>query len=277
MKNVLNAFKDYQPYRYDSLSLLNYWLTYMEQYPDLKTYCQDDYQDKWKEVALEKVFKYDEKDLLRMKKAQEILFSTIDSFDVKAKDFFGVDALPAIDWIIYHGLGNGAGGYTTINGQKKITFGLEKIVSLNWDSQIKLEDLLAHEYSHYFHEHMRGEALDGPLDFYHHNIFRLYVEGLATYAENMIHGRKKSMPDWYENCLVKEQRLKQLFLDHLQKHHQDITHMFGDWYPVLGEIETGYFLGMLMIESWHQEFSLVSIMKAPLKTIENRVLQYLIE
>jgi hypothetical protein len=277
MKNVLNAFKDYQPYRYDSLSLLNYWLTYMNQYPNLKTYCQDDYQDKWKEVALERVFNYNQKDILRMKKAQEILLSTIDSFDVKAKKFFRVDSLPSIDWVIYHGLGNGAGGYTIINGQKKIMFGLDKIVSLSWDLKNKLEDLLAHEYSHYFHEFVRCQSLEPQLDFYRHYIFRLYVEGLATYAEQMMHGRKKSMPVWHHNCLEKEQKLKQLFLNHLEMDDQDIHYMFGDWYPVLGEIETAYFLGMRMIESWHQEASLISIMKASYITIEDRVLQYLKE
>jgi hypothetical protein len=275
MKNVINAFNDYHPIKYDALSLLNYWLTYMNQYPNLKTYCQEDYQDQWKDIALEKVFNYDQKDFLRMKKAQDILLSTIHSFDHKAKLFFGVDTLPIIDWIIYHGLGNGAGGYTNINGKKTIVFGLEKIVELGWDSQIKLEDLLVHEYSHYFHEHIREQSLETPLDFYHQYIFRLYVEGLATYAEKMMHGREVSMPDWYDNCLKKEQKLKQTFINHLMNHNKDIQHMYGDWYPVLGEIETAYFLGMQMIKLWHKEVSIKTIMKASLDTIEDRVLKYL--
>lgn len=260
---IINYFNDFSPQTFKANDLLDKWLDHIKKYPLLKTYCIEDYSDGWKEIALKRVFTYDESIFLRMKKVAILLHQIIEHIQSKAKAFFDCEEIADIDWIIYHGLGNGAGGYTRLGSKNVILFGLEKIVDLKWDNEKKLNDLVAHEYSHYIHEAMRGSSLESHQDFQTDMIYRMYVEGLATFGERIMYGRHKSMSDWYIKCLEKESLLKLRFNRLLRDESNDLLHFFGDWYPVENLIEAGYFLGMRMIEKWLKTSSIKKIMKAP--------------
>lgn len=272
---IKNYFNDFSPKSFEPDDLLEEWLAYMSHYPLLKTYCIEDYSKDWQKIATEKVFTYDRLSFIRMKEVGFLLEEIIQHIQSKAKEFFDCKNIDDIDWIIYHGLGNGAGGYTSLGDKNVILFGLEKILDLEWDKDKKLNDLVAHEYSHYIHETIRASSLESHQDFKTDMIYRLYVEGLATFGESIMYGRHKSMPDWYDQCLKKEKLLKVKFKRLLNNEKKDILHFFGDWYPVENLIEAGYFLGLRMIEQWLKASSLQDIMKAPYREINQMFDDYM--
>jgi len=86
-----------------------------------------------------------------------------------------------VNLVIYIGLGNGAGWATDYAGSPAILFGLENIAALNWDDQMSLQSLAAHELGHLVHQARLSKeewlALDESEQAAGH--FRLYAEGFA--------------------------------------------------------------------------------------------------
>lgn len=272
--DIINAFKDYKPLSYKAEDLLTYWLHYMDAYPQLKKKSMQAYGDQWETIGLEKVFRYQKEDIKIMYQVADDLVSIIKKVEEKAAKFFSLSQVPVSRWIIYHGLGNQAGGYQS-DTDKQLIFGLEKIVELGWQNHKKLSDLVAHEYAHFLHDHLRSNDFSLTRDFHQRWTFNLYIEGLATYAENMMYGRRHAMPVWYERCIKQEASFKGIFLKRLKERDPKIQEMFGDWYPVLDTIESAYFLGMRMIEQWHKHTPLDQIMIADQLSIERQMNRYL--
>ncbi len=258
---------------------LQIWLDYMNDYEEIKDHCINDYTSEgidWQKVAVERVFVYNDEFVLRMNTVSDLINQISSSFEKKLISYYGrIDNETYI--IIYHGLGNAAGRFDTYQSKNAIMFGVEKIVELNWDNQAKLEDLFAHEYTHLVHQEVRGENLEPFQDFFRKNIFRLYTEGLATYAEMIFNGREKIEKNWYESATLVKNQLKKEFLKRLRNHDETCNDFFGDWYPVMGITEAGYFLGSEIIKKIIGDYHISDIMKLEYSEIEKLFLNYLQE
>lgn len=125
--------------------------------------------------------------------------------------------------------------------------------------QKKLEDLISHEYGHLVHVELRG-TLTPYKDFKKSTIFRLYTEGVATYCESIFNGREKSSPEWYEMCLKNELVLKNEFLRRLNNNSRECIDFFGDWNPVFGIHEAGYFLGLQIVKELMRKLTIKELM-----------------
>ncbi len=127
------------------------------------------------------------------------------------------------------------------------------------------------------HQEVRGENLEPFQDFFRKNIFRLYTEGLATYAEMIFNGREKIEKNWYESATLVKNQLKKEFLKRLRNHDETCNDFFGDWYPVMGITEAGYFLGSEIIKKIIGDYHISDIMKLEYSEIEKLFLNYLQE
>lgn len=81
--------------------------------------------------------------------AHQSFLSATKNLSDKIANHFNVDLDVTI--ILYLGLGNAAGWATTINKQKVVLVGLEKIIELGWYSERDMQDLIYHELGHIYH------------------------------------------------------------------------------------------------------------------------------
>lgn len=277
---LINCYKGFEEnYKKDftNKQLQAYWYSFMDQFGILRDMCIDDYKNEgyeWQELSINKVFNYSEEYVNRMTRTSQMIESIIVSMKGKLNSFFKLET-DDITIIIYHGLGNAAGWVTKYKGKPAIYLGLEKIVELEWNSKEKLEDLISHEYGHLIHMKVRNESLDPYTDFTRKMIYRIYTEGLATYCEKIFNGRHISSPKWFKKAESLEGQLRKEFLYRLDNKLETCHDFFGDWYPVLGLNEAGYFLGLAIIEGLVKIMSILDVMTLDYKTIECYVIKYL--
>ncbi len=275
----LNCYEGFQEVYNDKLSnkeLQDVWYRFMERHEYVRRLCIDDYKKQgfdWTKVAFDRVFNYDKDFVSKMNDTSELLERIIISMQDKLNDFFKLSREDTMI-IIYHGLGNAAGWVTAFMGRPAIYLGLEKIVELGWSDQKKLEDLVSHEYGHLVHMEIRG-PLAPYFDFKRKMIFRMYTEGVATYCESIFNGRETSTPIWYNKCLQHELELKTEFLKRLKTESSDCEDFFGDWNPVLGINEAGYFLGLEFTKRLISRMSLIEVMKLDYDSIELEFMDYM--
>ncbi|MBU1019988.1 MAG: hypothetical protein KJ847_02135 [Firmicutes bacterium] len=275
----LNCYEGFQKVYDDNLNnkeLQEVWFQFMEKYEYVRRLCIDDYIKQgydWRKVAFDRVFNYNFEFVSRMNSTSKVLENIVISMQNKLNDFFKLDRDDTVI-IIYHGLGNAAGWVTAFKGRPAIYLGLEKIVELDWDNQSKLEDLISHEYGHLVHMELRG-TLSPYFDFKRKMIFRMYTEGVATYCESIFNGREKSTPEWYNKCLQLESELKIEFMTRLNNETSNSEDFFGDWNPVLGINEAGYFLGLQIIKRLLRKMSIIEVMRLDYEYIENEFEDYI--
>ncbi len=275
---LINCYEGYQNVYDENMSnqeLQEIWYQFMEKYEHLRNLCIDDYSKQgydWRNVASDRVFNYNFEFVRKMNSTSKALENIIISMENKLNDFFKLKREDTII-IIYHGLGNGAGWVTPYKGRPAICLGVEKIVELGWDNQSKLESLVSHEYGHLVHMEVRG-LLSPYVDFRRKMIFRMYTEGVATYCESIFKGREKSTPDWYNKCLILEPKLKLEFLKRLNNQSSNCEDFFGDWNPVLGLNEAGYFLGLQIIKRMVKKMTIFEAMILDYEVIEKEFIDY---
>ncbi len=278
VKDEYKGYADiYQPSKTPK-ELMEDWYFFMEKNIPLRTLCIRDYEEEgidWKQIAIEKVFSLTHNHFHTMEKAHQLLLGLIPNLEDALSTIFSMMDID-LEIILYHGLGNAAGWAEQIDETYYILLGIEKIVELGWDTTSKLQDLIVHECAHIVHEITRGSSLTPEsLLFADQWIFHLYVEGFATYCEDMMNGRMKSSKDWYEKCVASEKELKKLFSQMLFDEDVQIQRFFGDWDKVLNLNEAGYFLGYRVIQEMMKEFSFTEIMRLGLNYIREYVNQYL--
>lgn len=107
-----------------------------------------------------------------------------------------------ITFVVYVGVGCGAGWATTYNKQLAILLGLENIAEEKWHTQQKLKGLIAHKIGHLISYEMRNEWIAFE-EAEHDPIFQLYSEGFAQRCENTILEKEtwhlaenKKWPSW---------------------------------------------------------------------------------
>ncbi|HDQ70662.1 MAG TPA: hypothetical protein ENN19_01025 [Chloroflexi bacterium] len=164
-----------------------------------------------------------------------------------------------VTFVIYVGIGCGAGWVTRYEDTPAILLGLENIAECGWCDAPTLKGLLAHEMGHLAHFHWRAEEEKppgtGPW-------WQLYTEGFAQRCEHLIMGRESwhmGMEDnWLSWCQENSVRLAREFLSAMDE-GRAVRRFFGSWYEIEGRSQSGYFLGCEAIERLEDELSLKEI------------------
>ncbi|MCH5315880.1 MAG: hypothetical protein J1E81_08200 [Eubacterium sp.] len=198
--------------------------------------------------------------------AHKSFINTTKNLSVEIKNKFNVDLDVTI--ILYLGLGNGAGWATTINNQKVVLIGLEKVIELGWCSESDMQALIYHELGHIYHflfEHKnliitkRGKSIQ-----------QLYREGIAMVFEqtlcddtNRYHQNTNGWLDW---CLDNDKLIKTDYLKRI-KNKKSVQHFFGDWCSFMGYSDVGYYLGTAFVRFLMNDYSLQEIASMNLNTV----------
>jgi hypothetical protein len=259
--------------------LIELWQSlYMANHKELLKKLIQNYEDErldWRQIAREKVFPNLKQNLPRMRTARKTICCSYRSIYKKAKQKLELDF--PVTFVVYVGIGCGAGWATRFEGSPSILLGLENIAELGWHTRSKLQGLVAHEIGHLTHMAWRNqwerfeEMETEPL-------FRLYSEGFAQRCEHLILGREMwhQAPnrDWESWCKSNEAYLAKMFLNRLGS-DKGVQSFFGSWFNIKGRIETGYFLGYQLIRKLEQEYSLREIARLDSDRVKNMAEQYL--
>ena len=246
--------------------------SYMKRFPALlrkQIQCYEADGIDWKGIA-KKILPLMPQRLPMMGKARDKILSTCGLIYEKASEKLGFDF--RIVFIIYVGLGCGAGWATTYNKQPSILLGLENIAEEGWCTKGKIEGLLCHEIGHLVHMKWRNQwaafeiAAEDP-------VFRLYEEGFGQRCEHIVRGKEtwhmKPDREWLAWCGRHRGWLAKEFLTRLER-QASVNDFFGSWFNIEGKKQTGYFLGHEFIKELQKTLSLRKI--ALLSAQEVRIL-----
>ncbi|MCL5731175.1 MAG: hypothetical protein M1605_03540 [Candidatus Thermoplasmatota archaeon] len=211
----------------------------------IESYSSDGEQ--WKDFAMKRIFPIDAEKIILMEEAHKNLLKVI--FDLCGNPDT-VRLFPSdLTFVIYVGIGTGAGWASSYKSKPAILFGLENIIDMHWESEIALKGLALHEAGHLFQETVRKES---GFPFGKGPIWYLYEEGFAEYFESQlltpeIWHQSLGQPGWNRWCEEHIQYLSSLFLEDVES-GSETTRFFGSWYDIDGWKETGYFLGYMVMK-----------------------------
>lgn len=242
---------------------INSWAKdYLSQWPELLSKQIEDYTSQnllWKQIAREKVFPYLAGRLPAMQDAHGNLLELCKPIYSKAQNALCFESNAT--FVIYVGIGCGAGWVTTFGGSPTILFGLEAIAECGWSDPDAIKGLIAHEIGHLVHYQWRsqhGKPIgSGPF-------WQLYEEGFAQDCEclilntKIVHQAKQGNGDWTEWCQDHVSWLITEFLKTVD-FGKPVSPFFGSWLEIGGKSETGYFLGRAVIKKMEQRFTLKEI------------------
>lgn len=246
---------------------------HMARWPELLDKQLHDYASEgldWRQVAREKVFPFLDDRLPAMRVAHDNLLPLCAPIYPTSEHVLGF-ASDAV-FVIYVGIGCGAGWATTFHGSPAILFGLENIAECGWTQAPALTGLVAHEIGHLAHHDWRarhGVALgSGPW-------WQLYEEGFAQRSEHLILGHDtwhqasgSSDEDWLGWCQQHRAWLAAEFL-RIVDSGESVRPFFGSWFDIRGHRQCGYFLGHELIKELEASHTLEQI--ALLDDIEGTV------
>jgi hypothetical protein len=236
---------------------------YISAWPELLAKQVDDYSSQnldWRQVAREKVFPHLARRLPAMQAAHDHLLETCGLIHTRAKQALGFNE--SVTFVIYVGIGCGAGWATTLGGSPAILFGLENIAESGWSDFDTIQGLVAHELGHLVHYAWRAKSGtptgSGPW-------WQLYEEGFAQECESRIldtdavhQAGSGQEEDWLAWCRESRSWLAAEFL-HRMDADQEIKDFFGSWFEIHGHSETGYFLGQELIRELEKQSPLQEI------------------
>lgn len=212
----------------------------------------------WRRVARHRVFPQLEARLPDMEEAHGNLVASVGPVFQKAASLFNLQFKPR--FVIYVGIGIGAGWGTRFGGNRAVLFGLENVAEMGWTNRQMTEALVAHELGHLAHQEWRTRAglseqpeRGGPY-------WRLYEEGFATRFEGEVTGRIRwpREPGWLSWCQQNRSWLATTFLRAVQR-RSSVRRFFGSWYKIRGHAECGYFLGHEVVGWWRRKETLPEI------------------
>jgi len=252
--------------------------SYMARYPELLEKQIKDYKDyglDWQEIAKDKIFPKMPDYLPLMQEARENLLKVCSAIYERASRVLRLDF--DVTFVIYVGIGCGAGWATEYNNCPACLFGLEKIVELKWHSQKRLQGLAAHELGHLVHMAWRNEW-DTFSNAEQEPLFQLYSEGFAKRCEHLILRKEiwneAEDEDWILWCIEHKGWLAKEYLLRIDK-GISVNDFFGDWLSIQGKRQTGYFLGHEFIRWLEKNYSIREIATFPFERIKELVRQYL--
>ncbi|MBC7250754.1 MAG: hypothetical protein H5T62_10775 [Anaerolineae bacterium] len=281
---IIDTFADFLTYwstaQTESLPRqIELWRTsYMSKYPELLSKQVQDYENQdldWRKVAEEHIFPRLAERLPLMRQARQHLLHLCGPIYARAAQVLGLDF--EVIFVIYVGLGCGAGWATRYNQHPACLLGLENIAACGWHGEHKLRGLLAHEIGHLTHMAWRN-AWESFEEAERDPCFRLYAEGFAQRCEHVMLGDETWHPiqreDWLPWCRENEGWLAREYL-HRVESDQPVTEFFGSWHELQGQKQTGYYLGHQLIRWLEHDHSLRAIATLPLEEIRRRTVQFL--
>jgi hypothetical protein len=236
---------------------------YMAQWPELLAKQIEDYATEgldWRQIARERVFPYLAERLAAMQEAHGNLLDLCVPIYSRVQQALAFEVSAV--FVIYVGIGCGAGWVTPFGGSPAILFGLENIAECGWSAPETLAGLIAHETGHLVHHHWRarqGKPIgSGPW-------WQLYEEGFAQRCEALILGSdswhqasQHSGADWLDWCQRNKGWLTAEFLRTVES-GEPVSPFFGSWFEICGRSQTGYFLGHEVIVELEKRLSLKEI------------------
>jgi hypothetical protein len=235
---------------------------YMSKYPELLQKQLADYANlkaNWRKVAYDRIFPFLPDWLLTMEKAHKNLKKACKVVFKDAQNKLGFDE---VIFVLYVGIGCGAGWATTYAGTSAVLLGLEKIAECKWYALPSLHGLIAHELGHVIHFHLRKKkhVSNGKGAFWN-----LYTEGFAQRCEHLILGKDTwheargiNDKNWLAWCCKNKGWLAKHFLT-LAKRGKPVNRFFGDWLNIKGKKQCGYYLGHEIIKLLEKQYSLNDI------------------
>ncbi len=239
---------------------------YMSRWPFLLEKQKKDYRDiseDWREIARDRVFPFLEVRLSSMQEAHDNLLENLESLHETAFHKFEFDEFDVI-YVIYVGIGCGAGWVTRILDSQAVLFGLEMISECRWSRSDSVRGLIAHEIGHVIHGKLRQDPElkqeKGPW-------WQLYTEGYAQRCEHILMNRDSlnertglNNPDWLDWCKANKGRLAGKFL-HCAENEEDVKPFFGSWYDIQGYKQCGYYLGHEVILELERKYTIRELAK----------------
>ena len=184
----------------------------------------------------------------------------------KIANHFNVDLDVTI--ILYLGLGNAAGWATTINKQKVVLVGLEKIVELDWCSERDMQDLIYHELGHIYHSLFEHKELF--MNKRKQAAQQLYREGIAMVFEQTlcddISRYHQNTNGWLDWCKENESLIKTQYLKRMEN-RESVQNFFGDWCSFMEHSDVGYYLGTAFVRFLMKDYSLQEIASMKLSVV----------
>ncbi len=248
---ILNTWGDFRPFWAEAAGLslpaqVDLWRKrYMAHYPELLRKQVEDYESQsvdWQRVAAEWIFPYLSERLPLMRAAADLLPRICLSTYGRAAEALGLDF--DVLFVIYVGIGCGAGWATRYEGYPACLLGLENIAEEGWHTPDRLQGLVAHELGHLAHMAWRREWEE----FAAHErdpLFLLYSEGFAVRCEEAILSgmghlqQDAGLRTW---CEAHRTMLAAEFLRRVEA-GESVRDFFGSWHAVQGHSQTGYYLG----------------------------------
>ncbi|MGC9396212.1 MAG: hypothetical protein ACP5J4_15320 [Anaerolineae bacterium] len=230
----------------------------------IHSYAEDG--DDWRAVARERVAPFWAERLPSMRRAHENLLRVCAPIYERAQATLGFDQ--PLTFVIYVGIGCGAGWATTYQDNTAILFGLENIAEEGWDDVAVLSGMIAHEIGHLWHFDQRAQAGlvqgKGPW-------WDLYTEGLAQRCEHVIAGQESyhmaaKDAGWAQWCEQEKSWLAREFLRVVEV-GGDVRPFFGSWFAIRRHKQTGYFLGCEVVRQLETQKTLQEI--ALLRDVES--------
>jgi len=236
---------------------------YLSPWPELRDAQIENYSSAgldWRQIARDKVFPYLTERLPAMQEARRNLWASCAPVYARTRQLLAFEERTV--FVIYVGIGCGAGWATTFCGSPAILFGLENIAECGWNGSEAIAGLIAHELAHLAHHHWRGQVGipvgSGPW-------WQLYEEGFAQYCESLILHKDRwhrtcggNTADWLDWCYSHQPWLAGEFLRRADA-GEPVAAFFGSWFEIRGRSETGYFLGCAAITELTKRLDLKEI------------------
>jgi len=280
---IIDTYQDFLTYWAHSSSenideQVTLWQTsYLKKYPELLRKQVENYENaniNWREIA-KKTLQLVPQRLQLMQEARDNIVQIYESTNLNAAKRLGIDF--NVTFVVYVGIGCGAGWATTYDKQPSVLLGLENIAEERWHRKSKLRGLMCHEIGHLAHMKWRGQwrtfekAEEDPL-------FGLYSEGFAQRCEHRILGKEtwhmKPSKEWLYWCQQHKGWLASEFLRRLEN-HASVNDFFGSWFSIEGKKQTGYFLGHSFVRNLEKTHDLREIALFSSKKVKATCLEYL--
>lgn len=246
-------------------------------YPELLRKQVEDYESQgadWRQVAAERVFPRLRERLPLMQAARDLLPDVCASIYERAQAALGLDF--DATFVLYVGIGCGAGWATRYKGQPACLLGLENIAEEGWHTRERLEGLVAHELGHLAHMAWRGEWEE----FAAHErdpLFLLYSEGFAMRCEEVILGSAGHLEqdrEWLAWCAAHLGTLAAEFLRRVEA-GETVRDFFGSWHEIQGRSQTGYYLGRQFVRDLEQGRALRDVACLPAEQVREAARTFL--
>jgi hypothetical protein len=221
---------------------------YMAAWPELLRKQQDEYRHRgvsWQKIARKRIFPKIPERLARLRRLHANLRRELPGAWKRTRAELRVDF--PVRFVIYVGIGCGAGWATRFEGKPAVLFGLENAAEMTAGRRGEWAGSVYHEVAHLVHTEWRHRARLPALEELSGPYWHLFEEGFATECERTIAPAavfrlRTGRADWLPWCERHKAQLAQMFLRDVRA-RRSVRRFFGSWFNIQGHVECGYFLG----------------------------------